>query len=150
MLTIDMKLSKESRKTLDKYPGRFKNGIIKGMKSAMLFAEGEAKKSFGRPGNLKVGTGHLRRSIRSNVKVSGSNVIGSVESNVIYAEIHEIGGIIRARNAKYLHFKVDNRWVKVKQVKIPARPYLRPAIEDNLPKIGDIISKYILQETGGR
>jgi hypothetical protein len=40
-----------------------------------------------------------------------------------YAPIHEFGGVIKARLAKYLWFfwEAMNRWVRAKQVTIPAR-----------------------------
>ena len=55
---------------------------------------------------------------------------GSWGTNLVYAAIQEFGGIIRATKAAYLHFRTKSgNWVKVKQVKIPAQPYLRPAAD---------------------
>lgn len=46
-------------------------------------------------------------------------------TNVIYAGIHHFGGIIRAKNAAFLQFRGQNGgFTRVKQVTIPARPYL--------------------------
>ena len=45
-----------------------------------------------------------------------------------YAKIHEFGGTIVPRTKNYLRFRTyDGQWHAVKQVDIPARPYLRPA-----------------------
>lgn len=45
------------------------------------------------------------------------------------ARILEEGGVIRAVKAEALHFVIDGQHVTVKQVTIPAYPYLRPAAD---------------------
>jgi len=46
-------------------------------------------------------------------------------SNLIYAGIHHFGGIIRAKNKKALAFRsLNGNLTMVKQVTIPARPYV--------------------------
>jgi len=35
-------------------------------------------------------------------------------------------------------FKYKGRWIRKKKVTIPARPYLKPALEDNINKIREI------------
>jgi hypothetical protein len=40
-----------------------------------------------------------------------------------YAEIHETGGIIRAKRAPYLHFKVQGQWVRIEEVEITRKLY---------------------------
>jgi phage gpG-like protein len=108
----------------------FRAGMLKGLKKSMIFAEGEAKKSFGRPGNLKSRSGHLRRSIKSTTKETSTGAEGILSNNVIYAAIHEYGGMAG----------------KGLRSKIPARPFLRPAIEDNTIKISRIIKTEIMKE----
>ncbi len=51
-------------------------------------------------------------------------------SNLIYARIHQRGGTIRAKNAGALHFPIGNGYAIVKQVTLPARPYLGYDDED--------------------
>lgn len=51
---------------------------------------------------------------------------------------------IRARGTpnEYLHFKIGNRWVKVREVRHPGtdpQPYVRPAVEELRPIIRDRI-----------
>lgn len=77
---------------------------------------------------LNVITGRLRNSITGKLKGNDTLEVGA-GTNVVYARIHEEGGVIKAKNAPYLHFQVGGRWVKTKQVTIPARPYVRPSIE---------------------
>lgn len=60
---------------------------------------------------------------------------GRVGTNLIYSLIHEVGGTIVPKNAEYLHFKVDGHWVKTKVVHMPARPYLRPALDSKRAEV---------------
>jgi HK97 gp10 family phage protein len=73
--------------------------------------------------------------LRRNGKVVEAGVFG-----VIYAKIHEFGGIIKARSAKFLRFQVEGQWVMTKSVHMPARPYLRPAVDNHMPEIKDAIA----------
>lgn len=47
-----------------------------------------------------------------------------VGSNRIYAAIHQLGGIIRAKNVKNLRFRIGERWITKPSVTIPARAFL--------------------------
>ena len=102
------------------------------MKRAMLFASAESKKRFDTPGNLKVQTGTLRRSISSIVEEQTTKVTGSIFTNVIYGPPHELGLVMTTRAGSVY--------------KMPQRPFLRPAIEENLDKIENIILNYLVKE----
>ena len=123
-----------------------KEGLLRGMRKSMFLAEKIAKESFNTPDHLNSRSGTLRRSITGNADWSGTSVVGSLGSHMIYAAIHEMGGTIRARAGGYLRFKIGSEWKTVKEVVIPERQYLRPAIVDNLDKIRDIITKEIIEE----
>lgn len=71
----------------------------------------------------------------------GVGVFGLVRSPVVYARIHEYGGIIKPKDPDgWLRFPIGGSWVTVKQVTIPARPYLRPAFKEKRADIArDII-----------
>lgn len=143
-MELKVTLTPASRRTLAKLHTDFKDGFVKGLRKAMLYAESQAKKSFGNEGNLKVKTGHLRRSIKSGVRVIANNAIGFLSADTIYAAIHEFGGDIYPRVAQYLRFQLPGgKWVTTDHVYIPERPYLGPAIEDNINKIEDIIKDTI-------
>ncbi len=74
----------------------------------------------------------LQRSIHSEITSSAkSKVMGQVGTDLEYAAIQEFGGEITAKNAPFLTFKIDNNWVRVKSVRIPAHPYMRPAFDEN-------------------
>jgi len=91
--------------------------------------------SAGRP-KLQVDTGNLVNSIQTRtVSNSGDEVKIEVGTGVEYAAIHEFGGVIEALHAPYLHFVIDGQHIQKKSVKMPARPYLRPAVDENIAAI---------------
>ena len=79
-------------------------------------------------------TGTLRRSLTTLVK-RNTWIVGT---NLKYAPIHEFGWIIRPKRKKFLVFKYKGRRVRTKRVKMPKRPYLKPALQDNIMKIQKI------------
>jgi phage gpG-like protein len=87
---------------------------------------------------LRRRSGALSRSVGSDVDSRGGLVTGELYAGgrgVHYARIHELGGTIEG--APWLVFQLsDGTWRKVRRVKIPARPYLRPAMEDALRDLG--------------
>lgn len=79
--------------------------------SARALAEG---------GQTLTDRGHLRASITHRADSE------SVEwgSNLVYAAIHQLGGVIRAKTARGLRFPVGDGYAIVQSVTMPARPYL--------------------------
>lgn len=79
-----------------------------------------------------VDTARLKNSILSKATEKGAEV----GTNVIYASRHQFGDktplTIRAKTAKGLRFKMGDRWVtkKAVRVKMPARPFLGISDED--------------------
>ena len=65
-------------------------------------------------------TGELHDSISTQ---SGKGY-ARIGSNIKYAAIHHFGGTVKAKNKPYLMIPVGDGFRKVKQVQIPARPYL--------------------------
>lgn len=139
--------------------------------AAALVAEAEAKQNA--TTTLNVRSGRLRRSIQGFVEDSPEGPVlklraGGGAQDVKYARIHELGGIVRAKNGPFLAIPLgpaktaagvaryatardmpglalaqskDGQYMLVKgatgeaafllrqQVTIPARPYLRPALD---------------------
>ena len=124
-------------KGLTELPGklqRFRLGIIARM-DIMLRQIGQevarrSKEDYlsgPRPDKLGRRSGDLARSV--NYKVTGNRVV--IGSNLKYARIHEKGGTIRARNSPYLVFRIGNQWISTKEVTIPERAFLSPALRDS-------------------
>ena len=87
---------------------------------------------------LNVGTGGaLRNSIKkdSTQENDGKTFLSRIGNNLIYARIHEYGGVIKAKKAKALRFQIGGKWVMVKSVTMPERSYLRTAVNDNKDNI---------------
>jgi phage gpG-like protein len=82
-------------------------------------------------------TGALRWSIVE--KVDG--LVGTVWTNLKYAAIHEYGWIITPKKWKYLVFQKGGKTIFAKKVRIPKRPYLRPALADSQSKIREYFAK---------
>jgi phage gpG-like protein len=80
----------------------------------------------------------LFTSIGSDVKGSGRDTVGRFGVTkhpqgkpVVYAAIHEFGGIIRPKRKKWLRFKTkDGRWHTVKEVTMPMRSYIRSTAKE--------------------
>lgn len=81
-------------------------------------------------GNTLIQSTALRTSIRAESDSAGA----AVGTNLVYAATHQFGAerTIRAKNGKYLRFKVGGKWVSVPSVSvsIPARPFLGISKED--------------------
>lgn len=80
----------------------------------------------------------LRTSITHRV----GNRSVEIGTNVVYAAVHQLGATIRAKHAKALRFKVGGRFATVKQVTIPARPFLGVSAGDERA-IGEAVADYL-------
>lgn len=116
--------------------------MLKDLGDAAQEVMGEAVKA-----GAELGKVYVTENIRDQKLIDTSNLVNSVEATldevtatyatasvgprgVAYARIHEFGGLIKAKNAKYMHFKTkDGSWHKVKTVHMPPRPYIRPAFD---------------------
>lgn len=71
-------------------------------------------------------SGALARSI--DYLVAGTRAV--IGSGLIYARIHQDGGVIVPKSASALVFQVGNQVYRVKKVTMPARPYIGLSSED--------------------
>lgn len=101
---------------------------------------------------FKPGTGNLANSIITTLeKSSDAEAKVSVGPTIIYGRIQELGGVIKPVTAKRLH------WVDEKgqhhtalAVTLPARPYLRPAVDEHEDKIIKAVSENLRIEIEGQ
>jgi phage gpG-like protein len=108
-------------------------------------ANAKINASRGRPG-LNVQTANLVNSIKTVLaKSTDTSAEADVGTGVVYARIHEFGGMIAAKAGGALRFMIDGQWISTKSVQIPARPYLRPAADENESKIADAVG-YVLKD----
>jgi len=86
-------------------------------------------------------TGSLMRSFKSSY-TSNTAIVGT---NDIRARLHQFGGTIKAKNKSYLHFKIGDKWVKVKEVKIKARPF-NGFNQELFERYKTMVASYLSQE----
>ena len=113
--------------------------LMEAAKAGGHVVEGEAKLNASKGGDdhLNIGEGTLTSSIEvTKEKQTQTLAEVGIGTNIIYARIHELGGIIKAVSAKMLSWIDDagNR-IFANLVHMPARPYLRPAMDENEDKI---------------
>jgi phage gpG-like protein len=75
------------------------------------------------------GRGRLADSLAQRQSGWGLSLEGELYSDLPYAGVQEFGAQIQALRANYLKFQVEGRWVQVKRVTVPARPFLAPGAE---------------------
>lgn len=90
--------------------------------------------------------GHLAGSVDVRAKQDGSGAVAVVGPHRVYARIHEVGGTIVPKRAKCLTFKVDGHVIRAKKVTIPARPYVRPAVDEHKEQIVKAMQEVIDKE----
>jgi phage gpG-like protein len=112
---------------------------------------------------LRVQTGRLRQSLQTFMSVDGTR--GTIGTNVEYAAIHEFGGVTRphsilvatrkgrlsstaraGKNLKTFGFRIIDH----PGATIPARPYMRPALEDSRDDISELFVTRILRALKGK
>ena len=110
-----------------------------------------------RPRRLGVRSGRLRRSIRRlPTKVRGNAVESAIGTNVEYAGAHERGfsgsvqvpahsrTVTQAFGVPIAPVRAQVR-AHSRQVRIPARPFLRPAVADRIPDYETSLSRAIVR-----
>lgn len=72
--------------------------------------------------------------LKNSINAQSDSTGAAVGTNLVYAATHQFGDerTIRAKNSKYLRFKISGRWVSVPSVRvnIPARPFLGISEDD--------------------
>ncbi|UCE65933.1 MAG: phage virion morphogenesis protein [Candidatus Zixiibacteriota bacterium] len=142
MVTVKVEGEREIRVYLDK----IQDGMEPALRRAVQLSLARLKSTIVRDklsGQvLQRRSGALAGSIFTRL-IGGGDIGGMVGTNKIYAAIHEFGGIIRAKRADFLKFQIDGSWVQVKQVRMPARPYMQPAFHENISRIEQIFAREI-------
>lgn len=92
------------------------------------------------------GAGLAGSMIVELVKSTDKSAEVDVGPTKIYGRIQELGGIIKPVYKKMLSWVGDNgERIFAHQVRIPARPYLRPALDNNKQEIEDAVGYQIEQ-----
>jgi phage virion morphogenesis protein len=70
--------------------------------------------------------------LRDSINARPGNDIVKIGSNVIYAGIHQLGGVIVPRSATHLYFRIGGNLIAAKKVTLPARPFLGISDQDEV------------------
>jgi phage gpG-like protein len=134
------------KKALTQMQREVKPCALTSMRQATQFLRGYIVKNKLSGQVLHRRSGKLAGSIMGTEKIEGGDVVGIVGSNLKYARIHELGGIIRPKNFTYLHFKIGDEWIKTKEVNMPKRSYIKPSLEESKNKIREILGVKFFSE----
>ena len=117
-------------------------GLKKAALAGGFVIEGNAKinvnKTFSSKATGGAGLGGSIQTVVSKATPTKAEV--DVGPTVIYGRIHELGGIILPVHAKMLSWVDNGKRIFAKRVQIPARPYLRPAVDEHEKEIGKAVS----------
>jgi phage gpG-like protein len=92
-------------------------------------------------GSTMIASGLLLRSIHATPPTATSIELGS---NLVYAAMRQLGGVIRAVRAKFLRFRVgpNGAWVAKREVTQYGRAFLGVSAE-GLEEMGDIALRHV-------
>jgi phage gpG-like protein len=110
--------------------------------------EGQAKINVNQTFSAKsTGGAGLAGSIQTVLsKSSETSAWVDVGPTVIYGRIQELGGIVKPVFAKLLSWVDDGVRIFAKMVQIPARPYLRPAVDEHEREILQAVGYQLRQQ----
>lgn len=97
---------------------------------------------------LNVRSGRLRRSINYRIEESDTGIDAKVGTNVEYGRVHELGfkGAVRVKE----HMRKGKRVrAHLRNVNMPARPFLRPSLEEMRGEIDSRIARVVAQSIAG-
>lgn len=105
------------------------------------YIEAQAKINIERTFSRK-SVGNLANSFAvETAQKTETRVMVDVGPTAIYGRIQELGGIIKPVTARMLSWIGDDgQRIFAKMVQIPARPYLRPAVDEHMTRIKWLIT----------
>lgn len=145
MIRVDLTPPALAADALARLEGRMPGLLRQTLEQALEEGLRTARDRMGN-GGPQVRSGQLLRSLGWSVSGSGDQLQGELLADTLYAGAQEYGATILARRAKYLKFQVQGRWVQVKRVTLPARPYLRPGAEAALASLEKHLTRLLSQE----
>lgn len=122
------------------------DGLTKAVQAGGHVIEGYAQINANRVFSSKA-TNTLANSIHVElVEASEKSAAVHVGPSVIYGRIQEMGGVIKPVHAKTLSW-IGSEGVRIfaNLVHIPARPYLRPAVDEHKPDIENAVGNALMK-----
>jgi phage gpG-like protein len=156
-LTVSLRGLDEARGRLAGFDARLQAALLGAMRRAALAVEARAKELVSGE-VLHVRTGTLQRSIESRAEPLPGGARGIISASARYARIHELGGVIHLpeilpRRARALRFMVGGNVVfaarvRAHDVRMPERPYLRRALQENRAQIRAEVLQAVREAAG--
>lgn len=110
--------------------------------------EGHAKVNI--VNTFKKQTGNLAASVRVDVTQNSDQARALIGPTAIYGRIQELGGTVKPLTARMLFWTDENgKSHAAHEVTLPARPYLKPAMEDNEDAIVNAVAENLRIEIEG-
>lgn len=129
-------------------PETLEKGVMAGATQIEAFARININQTF---------NGHGERGLQGSmfsvlVEASKDYAEAAIGPSKIYGRIHELGGIIKPVFAKMLSWidPESGERIFARIVHMPARPYLRPAVDEHKPEILDVIGAEIAAQLDKR
>lgn len=157
MLRITIKDKDNTLNFISSLPFRLKDALIKAMRQSAILIQSYAKM------HAPVFRGMLRLSIAQNVTESSTHIKAEIGSGLVYADVVEEGrqpwpGAMPPLDDLRLWARRklgDERlsYVIARAIKrrgYPAKPYLRPAVDETSSRIKMIFEQRIAQALGGK
>jgi len=93
-----------------------------------------------------IASGHLMKSISFAIDAEAGAV--RIGTNLLYARIHQLGGVIVPKSRKFLRFPIGGgQFMFAKKVTMPARPYLVLRPEDPA-RLAESVRDYLVARFG--
>ncbi len=129
-ISVDSKaVEKKLSNTNLKMPSISKKMMHAANKLVKKQALSNAKASFTKRKSKDDGKSLLLASTFKDFSSKSEKFASFVSAKRFYAPALEKGAVIRAKNAKYLHIKINGEWRTVSSIILPAKPFLGPAVK---------------------
>jgi phage gpG-like protein len=118
---------------------QLQNAAKAGGRTIESYAKINVEKTFSKKATQNL-AGSIKVFLASSTETKAEVDVGPT---VVYGRIHELGGLIKPVFAKFLHFVIDGVHISTKLVHMPARPYLRPAVDEHMDEILDAVGYHL-------
>jgi phage gpG-like protein len=144
--SFDFEGGEEFRKDIERKAKNMPGMVYGTVVQACTLIEIRAKTHHLAGATLNAQTHRLQKSVKTSVErkgLFGGEIVGRVGSPVVYAAIHEYGGIIKPKKGKYLVFQIGDKTIFTKKVTMPKRPWLSESAKDKAEAIGRLFGREV-------
>lgn len=146
--TLNKAVSEKLMKKADKYPDLVQSAMRIAIQRVGFEIRQKARDY------APVKTGVLRRSLFADFVPGTNNLVVAVGTDLIYARIQDLGGIIKPKNKEFLRFQIGDKVIYTRgPIKIPkyhGRGFLTPAFREvTRSKSKQIFKEEIIGILGG-